>query len=50
MGNNGPWCAFCCFMILRGSLLAARLPRIEHVNFALRLRPRPHKRRLLTRP
>ena len=27
MGNNGLWCAFCCFMILRGSLLAARLPR-----------------------
>jgi MATE family multidrug resistance protein len=33
MGNNGLWCAFCCFMILRGSLLAARLPRIERANF-----------------
>jgi MATE family multidrug resistance protein len=29
MGNNGLWCAFCCFMILRGSLLAARLPRVS---------------------
>jgi MATE family multidrug resistance protein len=29
MGNNGLWCAFCCFMILRGSLLAARLPRVQ---------------------
>jgi MATE family multidrug resistance protein len=28
MGNNGLWLAFCCFMILRGSLLAARLPRV----------------------
>lgn len=28
MGNNGLWCAFCCFMILRGSPLAARLPRV----------------------
>jgi MATE family multidrug resistance protein len=34
MGNNGLWCAFCCFMILRGSLLAARLPRLECVSFA----------------
>jgi len=34
MGNNGLWCAFCCFMILRGSLLAARLPQIERANFA----------------
>ncbi len=31
MGNNGLWCAFCCFMILRGSLLAARLPDIEQL-------------------
>jgi MATE family multidrug resistance protein len=29
MGNNGLWCAFCCFMILRGGLLACRLPGIE---------------------
>lgn len=34
MGNNGLWCAFCCFMILRGLLLAARLPRIERASFA----------------
>jgi len=33
MGNHGLWCAFCCFMILRGSLLAARLPRIERAYF-----------------
>ena len=31
MGNNGLWCAFCCFMILRGSLLAARLPRVQAI-------------------
>jgi MATE family multidrug resistance protein len=31
MGNNGLWCAFCCFMILRGSLLAARLPRVAAI-------------------
>ena len=29
MGNNGLWCAFLCFMILRGANLALRLPRIE---------------------
>lgn len=28
-GNNGLWCAFVGFMILRGSNLALRLPRIE---------------------
>jgi MATE family multidrug resistance protein len=28
-GNNGLWCAFMCFMILRGGNLALRLPRIE---------------------
>jgi len=28
-GNNGLWCAFVCFMILRGGNLALRLPRIE---------------------
>jgi len=31
LGNNGLWCAFCCFMILRGSLLAARLPRVAAI-------------------
>jgi hypothetical protein len=36
MGNIGPWRVFCCFMILRGSVLAARLARIERTNFALR--------------
>jgi MATE family multidrug resistance protein len=39
MGNNGLWCAFCCFMILRGSLLAMRLPRIESAHFALHSAP-----------
>ncbi|HUB00688.1 MAG TPA: MATE family efflux transporter [Terracidiphilus sp.] len=28
IGNHGLWCAFCCFMILRGLLLGAKLPRI----------------------
>jgi MATE family multidrug resistance protein len=28
-GNNGLWCAFCCFMVLRGVTLGLRLPRIE---------------------
>ena len=28
-GNNGLWCAFVCFMILRGGNLALRLPQIE---------------------
>jgi hypothetical protein len=31
MGNNGLWCAFLCFMILRGGNLALRLPQIEKV-------------------
>jgi MATE family multidrug resistance protein len=30
-GNNGLWCAFICFMILRGVNLGLRLPRIEKV-------------------
>jgi MATE family multidrug resistance protein len=29
MGNNGLWCAFSCFMALRGVTLGWRLPRIE---------------------
>jgi MATE family multidrug resistance protein len=29
IGNHGLWCAFCCFMILRGLTLGLRLPRIE---------------------
>jgi MATE family multidrug resistance protein len=29
MGNQGLWCAFCCFMLLRGLTLGLRLPRIE---------------------
>jgi MATE family multidrug resistance protein len=29
MGNNGLWCAFCCFMVLRGVTLGMRLPGIE---------------------
>jgi multidrug resistance protein, MATE family len=29
MGNHGLWCAYCCFMILRGLLLGMRVPRIE---------------------
>jgi len=28
-GNNGLWCAFLCFMALRGATLAMRLPGIE---------------------
>jgi len=28
IGNHGLWCAFCCFMVLRGLLLGRRLPRI----------------------
>jgi MATE family multidrug resistance protein len=29
MGNDGLWCAFCCFMALRGVTLGLRLPGIE---------------------
>jgi MATE family multidrug resistance protein len=29
-GNNGLWCAFTCFMVLRGITLGLRLPRIEN--------------------
>ena len=29
MGNDGLWCAFCCFMVLRGVTLGLRLPGIE---------------------
>jgi MATE family multidrug resistance protein len=29
MGNNGLWCAFCCFMVLRGVTLGVRLRGIE---------------------
>ena len=29
IGNHGLWCAFCCFMVLRGATLRLRLPRIE---------------------
>jgi MATE family multidrug resistance protein len=29
MGNQGLWCAFCCFMLLRGLTLGLRLPRID---------------------
>jgi MATE family multidrug resistance protein len=29
LGNNGLWCAFCCWMALRGGALGIRLPRIE---------------------
>jgi MATE family multidrug resistance protein len=28
-GNQGLWCAFVCFMVLRGTTLGLRLPRIE---------------------
>jgi MATE family multidrug resistance protein len=28
-GNNGLWCAFLCFMAMRGLMLGVRLPRIE---------------------
>jgi MATE family multidrug resistance protein len=29
LGNQGLWCAFSCFMLLRGLTLGLRLPRIE---------------------
>lgn len=29
-GNHGLWCAFCCFMAMRGIMLGIRLPRIAH--------------------
>jgi Na+-driven multidrug efflux pump len=28
-GNNGLWCAFLAFMVMRGVMLGLRLPRIE---------------------
>jgi MATE family multidrug resistance protein len=28
-GNSGLWCAFVCFMVLRGTTLGMRLPGIE---------------------
>ena len=31
VGNDGLWCAFCCFMVMRGLTLGMRLPRIEQV-------------------
>jgi MATE family multidrug resistance protein len=31
VGNNGLWCAFCCFMVMRGLTLGMRLQRIEQV-------------------
>jgi MATE family multidrug resistance protein len=31
MGNDGLWCAFCLFNVLRGLTLGMRLPRIERV-------------------
>ena len=34
-GNNGLWCAFRCFMVLRGITLALRLPRVERALFRL---------------
>jgi MATE family multidrug resistance protein len=32
-GNHGLWCAFCCFMLLRGFTLGLSLPRIERGAF-----------------
>jgi MATE family multidrug resistance protein len=32
-GNHGLWCAFCCFMVLRGALLGSHLPRIRRAFF-----------------
>jgi Na+-driven multidrug efflux pump len=29
LGNHGLWCAFICFMVLRGATLGLRLPGIE---------------------
>jgi len=31
MGDDGLWCAFCLFNVLRGLTLGMRLPRIERV-------------------
>ena len=31
LGNHGLWCAFCAWMVLRGTTLALRLPRIERL-------------------
>jgi MATE family multidrug resistance protein len=36
IGNHGLWCAFCCFMALRGVTLGLRLPGIEK-GFAQRV-------------
>jgi MATE family multidrug resistance protein len=39
MGNHGLWLAFCCFMVLRGTTLGLRLPRIEAVFAAPAIQP-----------
>ena len=31
LGNNGLWCAFCVWMVMRGITLAMRLPRVERL-------------------
>jgi multidrug resistance protein, MATE family len=33
LGNHGLWCAFCCFMAMRGALLGSHLPRIRKALF-----------------
>jgi len=33
LGNDGLWLAFCFFMVLRGTMLAMRLPRIRRALF-----------------
>ena len=39
-GNHGLWCAFCCFLLMRGLTLGLRLPRIGRESFGPSLNPK----------
>jgi MATE family multidrug resistance protein len=39
-GNHGLWCAFCCFLLMRGLTLGLRLPRIGRESFGPSFNPK----------